>query len=131
MREGQGPQSARGPRDKKKIRYQGSLTARGAAGKHDQHTNYLEVHHDDNAPVAGGSEHVAAGAERGRNMSDASGALLPPAPTDWLFTPRTLPSSRVAAKMISTMEKLGGPVLETKKSPSGKKSELWCMRIFP
>jgi hypothetical protein len=47
--------------------------------------------------------------------------LLPPAPTDWLITPRSLPSSRIAQKMISTVQKLGGSVLEANKSPTGKK----------
>jgi len=105
----QAPQSARGPREKKKIRQKGSLTARGASERRDHDTNYLQVHQD---PAT--STHMKGGGVPGL-------PLLPPAPTDWLITPRSLPSSRIAQKMISTVQKLGGSVLEANKSPTGKK----------
>ena len=119
----QAPQSARGAREKKKIRQLGSLTARGALERRDHETNYLQVHHD---PATSGAHADVDSRKASEGAGGAGGGvpglpLLPPAPTDWLITPRALPSSRIAQKMISTVQKLGGSVLEGDKSPNGKK----------
>ena len=123
-RDHEAPQSARGAREKKKIRQRGSLTARGALERRDHETNYLQVHHD---PATSTGARADLESRKASEVAGGGGfgvpglPLLPPAPTDWLITPRSLPSSRIAQKMISTVQKLGGSVLEADKSPNGKK----------
>ena len=54
---------------------------------------------------------AASNGDRGTIIPGLS--LLPPAPTDWLQpAARSLPSSRIAQKMLSTVQGLGGPLLD-------------------
>ena len=58
---------------------------------------------------------AASNGDRGTVIPGLS--LLPPAPTDWLQpTARSLPSSRIAQKMLSTVKGLGGPLLDATKT---------------
>jgi hypothetical protein len=92
-----GPQSAGGIGGKKKrLRQHGSQTARGAL---------------ENAGQDHSKRHPGLGSGLVPGLP-----LLPPAPLDWLLTPRALPSSRVAHKMMANVQKLGGPVLDAEGS---------------
>jgi hypothetical protein len=103
------PQSARGFQERKKFRHKGSLTARSgpAAHQREHEAKYEELQHDHQTGEG-------ASVQRRRPRIDGAGAesssgllpcvpLLPPAPMDWMLTPRSLPSSRIALKVIQAI----------------------------
>jgi len=109
VREFQGPQSARGASEMKKLKklhLKGSQTARGEI------SGVAQV---DSAQVDSAASALS--------PIDGGLPLLPPAPTDWLLTPRVdvKGSSRVAQKMMASVKKCGVPVLENREMGPNKK----------
>ena len=108
----QGPLSARAPQGTKKRLHQiGSQTARGVLQNVQQDGDHQKRNPDE------ALQSYAARTPRtgGLGIGVVPGLpLLPPAPSDWLLTPRALPSSRVAHRMMANVQKLGAPVLDTK-----------------
>jgi hypothetical protein len=90
----------------KKLHLKGSQTARGEIGG---------VAQVDSAQVDS--------AASASSPIDGGLPLLPPAPTDWLLTPRVdvKGSSRVAQKMMASVKKCGVPVLENREMGPNKK----------
>ena len=121
--------SAREPR-RRKMEHSGSLSARSPRQRPDvmqlpepeeERREQAQAQNAVPPKTEASTKTAASNGDRGTMIPGLS--LLPPAPTDWLQpAARSLPSSRIAQKMLSTVQGLGGPLLDptqTDKHRSG------------